>query len=129
MTSLTVSENIVLHNVDGGSMGVCKRGLPATPRCMRVGPATYFALTARAGMTSACGLRNASQRRDWEVCIPTKVGLALEHVPALDSYPTLRRNPPLSREQVLFFKDFTGVPSASQDAPLPIEGVSGLGAR
>ena len=48
----------------------------------------------------------------------TKVGLALKHVPALDSYPTLRRNPPLSREQVLFFKDFTGVPSASQGAPL-----------
>ena len=52
------------------------------------------------------------QRRGGEAC--TKVGLALKHVPAFDSYPTLRRNPPLSREQVLFFKDFTGVPSASQ---------------
>ena len=45
------------------------------------------------------------QRRGGEAC--TKVGLALKHVPALDSYPTLRRNPPLSREQVVVFKDFT----------------------
>ena len=49
------------------------------------------------------------QIRDWEVS--STVGVALKHVPALDSNPTLRRKTPQSRAQVLFFKDFSGVPS------------------
>ena len=62
--------------------------------------------------------------RDWEVS--STVGVALKHVPALDSNPTLRRKTPQSRAQVLFFKDFSGVPSRLSGRTFG-KGVGGLG--
>ena len=64
------------------------------------------------------------QIRDWEVS--STVGVALKHVPALDYNPTLRRKTPQSRAQVLFFKDFSGVPSRLSGRTFG-KGVGGLG--
>ena len=89
---------------------------------MWVCPATYFPLSACAGMTST--LSAERQIRDWEVS--STVGVALKHVPALDSNPTLRRKTPQSRAQVLFFKDFSGMPSRLSGRTFG-KGVGGLG--